>query len=83
MGADEDDRWQGNLVGRDNLAPSVRGLLLDRGMDPQSAINWLNANGYGTAGAWYPGPNVIGFSFDYMALNPITGVWDLITKAGA
>ena len=55
--------------------------LLDRGMDPQSAINWMQANGYSTVAAWYASVQVIGFDFEYMAL--INGRWDLVVKVGA
>jgi hypothetical protein len=55
--------------------------LLDRGMDPQSAINWMHANGYPTVAAWYPAAAVIGFQYEYMAL--INGVWSLVLKVGA
>jgi len=67
------------------LSPQIDQLrvfdLLDRGFDPQSAINWMNSNGYGTTAAWYPGPAVIGFSFQYMAY--INGAWNLVLKVGA
>jgi hypothetical protein len=61
--------------------------LLDRGMDPQSAINWMNGNGYPTVAAYYPAPGgngsapVIGFSYEYMGL--INGAWNVIIKVGA
>jgi hypothetical protein len=54
--------------------------LLDRGMDPQGAINWMNGNGYFTSAAWYPGPQVIGFPQEYMGL--VNGVWQMIRKVG-
>jgi hypothetical protein len=55
--------------------------LLDRGFDPQSAIDWMHANGYPNQGAWYANVAVIGFPYEYMAL--INGAWDLVLKAGA
>jgi hypothetical protein len=55
--------------------------LLDRGMDPQSAITWMNTHGYPTNAAYYPSVQVIGFSFEYMAL--INGRWDNVRKVGA
>jgi hypothetical protein len=61
--------------------------LMDRGMDPQSAINWMNANGYPTGAAYYPAPGgngsapVIGFSYEYLGL--INGAWNVIIKVGA
>jgi hypothetical protein len=55
--------------------------LLDRGMDPQSAINWMNSNGYASNAAWYPVPQVVGFTHEYMGL--INGSWNMIQKVGA
>jgi hypothetical protein len=55
--------------------------LLDRGMDPQAAIDWMNSHGYPTAAAFYASVQVIGFSYEYMAL--INGRWDNVLKAGA
>ena len=66
-------------------APTLEQLqvfdLLDRGMDPQSALNWMNANGYPTSAAFYPSISVIGFQFAYMALD--NGAWDLVQRSGA
>jgi hypothetical protein len=55
--------------------------LLDRGLDPQAAIDWMNSHGYRTAAAYYPAVQVIGFQFEYMAL--IAGSWDIVLKVGA
>jgi hypothetical protein len=55
--------------------------LLDRGMDPQSAIDWMNGHGYPTSAAYYPAVNVIGFQFEYLAF--INGQWDIVLKVGA
>jgi hypothetical protein len=55
--------------------------LLDRGMDPQSALNWLNSHGYPNTGAFYASVNVIGFPQEYMAF--INGQWDMVIKVGA
>jgi hypothetical protein len=55
--------------------------MLDRGMDPQSAITWMNTHGYPTVAAFYPSVQVIGFPFEYMAL--INGRWDNVLKTGA
>jgi hypothetical protein len=55
--------------------------LLDRGMDPQSAINWMNANGYPTQAAFYSAVNVIGFNYEYLAF--VNGRWDIVLKLGA
>ena len=55
--------------------------LMDRGFDPQAAIDWMNSNGYPTSAAYYSRVEVIGFPFMYMAL--IDGRWDLIYRVGA
>jgi hypothetical protein len=55
--------------------------LLDRGLDPQGAIDWMNGNGYPTKAAYYPAVNVIGFQYEYLAL--INGQWDVVLKVGA
>jgi hypothetical protein len=55
--------------------------LLDRGFDPQAALDWMNSHGYPTGGAYYPSVQVIGFQFEYMAL--IAGRWDIVLKVGA
>jgi hypothetical protein len=55
--------------------------LLDRGMDPQSAINWMNSNGYPTAAAYYPAVQVIGFQSEYLAY--VGGKWSIVLKLGA
>jgi hypothetical protein len=59
--------------------------LFDRGFDPQSAINWLNGNGYPTGAQWYPPPDkaVLGLQFVYLAArNKVVahGTWDLVLK---
>jgi hypothetical protein len=59
--------------------------LFDRGFDPQSAINWLNGNGYPTAAQWYPPPDkaVLGLQFVYLAARNkvvVHGIWDLVLK---
>jgi hypothetical protein len=54
--------------------------LIDRGFDPQGAIDWMHGNGYPTGGAYFPSIGVIGFPFEYMALD--NGRWDLIVRVG-
>src|SRR5262249_50099610 len=53
-----------------HVKPTIEELrvldLIDRGMDPQSALNWMNSNGYGTVAVYYPSVQVIGFPFEYM-----------------
>lgn len=67
------------------LSPEIEQLrifdLLDRGLDPQGAIDWMHSNGYPTVAAFYASVAVIGFRYEYMAL--INGRWDLVLKAGA
>ena len=55
--------------------------LLDRGFDPQGAIDWMNGNGYRTIAAYYPAVQVIGFAYEYLAF--VNGRWDIVLKAGA
>jgi hypothetical protein len=55
--------------------------LLDRGMDPQAAIDWMHSNGYATQAAYYPSVAVIGFQYQYLAL--ISGAWNVVLKVGA
>jgi hypothetical protein len=55
--------------------------LLDRGFAPQAAIDWMNSHGYPTAAAFYPSVLVIGFQYEYLALNG--GRWDIVLKVGA
>jgi hypothetical protein len=55
--------------------------LLDRGYTEQEAIDWMNSHGYPTIAAWYPGPRVIGFEFEYMAY--VGAKWSLVLRIGA
>jgi hypothetical protein len=52
--------------------------LIDRGFDPQGAIDWMHANGYSTNAAWFAPVQVIGVQFMYLAL--INGQWDLVLR---
>jgi hypothetical protein len=65
-----------------HVTPTVDELrvfdLLDRGLDPQGAIDWMNSHGYRTNAAVYASVNVIGFDFEYMAF--VRGRWDLVFK---
>ena len=54
--------------------------LIDRGMDPGDAVNWMNSNGYPNSGLWVPNVIVVGFPFEYMAF--IDGQWDLVLRSG-
>jgi hypothetical protein len=74
------------------VAPTIEALrffdLFDRGYDPQSAINWMNANGYPTAAQWYPPPlkAVLGLGLFYIsARDKIVGpgtIWDIQIALG-
>lgn len=55
--------------------------LLDRGMSPDGAIAWMNANGYFTAALYYPSVLSIGFQSHYMTF--LFGAWELVIRAGA
>ncbi len=59
--------------------------LFDRGLDPQSAIDWMNSHGYPTQAFWYPPPEkaVLGFSLVYLAARDkivVNGTWNLVVK---
>jgi hypothetical protein len=73
-------------------APTIEALrffdLFDRGYDPQTAINWMNSNGYPTAAQWYPPPEkaVLGLGFFYLAArDKVVGfgtIWDIVIGLG-
>ena len=78
----------GNLVSFDGtrfLSPTLDELqvfdCMDRGMQPQQAIDWMHGHGYGTPAAWFPDISVIGFAHQYLAL--ISGRWDMVLRSGA
>jgi len=68
-----------------HVKPTIEQLrvfdLIDRGLDPQAALNWMNSNGYGTVAVYYPSVAVIGFPFEYMAF--VGGQWELVIRVGA
>jgi hypothetical protein len=70
--------------GQPYASPPIEALrlvdLIDRGMDPDSAIDWLEDNGYPSTGQWYPGIDVIGIPHVYIAL--IGGSWELVHRVG-
>lgn len=77
----------GNRISYDGqpyFSPQIEALrlfdLIDRGMDPDSAIDWLADHGYPSTGQWYPEVAVIGIPHTYMAL--IGGAWELVHRAG-
>ncbi|HEX7137295.1 MAG TPA: hypothetical protein VF219_05595 [Vicinamibacterales bacterium] len=55
--------------------------LMDRGMNPDAAIAWMNSNGYGTVAVYYASVQVIGFPFEYLAL--VNGAWEIVIRVGA
>jgi hypothetical protein len=55
--------------------------LLDRRMDPDSAIAWMKNNGYATTAVYYAASQTIGFPYEYMAY--IGGSWELVIRVGA
>jgi hypothetical protein len=73
-------------------APTIDALrffdLFDRGYAPQSAIDWMNSNGYPTAAQWYPAPAkaVLGLGYFYLAArNKVVGpgtIWDIVINLG-
>jgi hypothetical protein len=73
--------WNGDRFTK----PSIEELrvfdLIDRGMDPGAAIEWMKSNGYPSVAGWYPSVQAIGFPYTYLAL--IGGSWDLVVRVGA
>lgn len=67
------------------LSPTLDELqvfdCMDRGMQPQQAIDWMHSHGYSTSAAWFPDIAVIGFAHQYLAL--ISGRWDMVLRAGS
>jgi len=56
--------------------------VMDRGMEPNAAIDWMHSHGYPVAGAYYPvAYGVIGFDYLYIAFNPNTKAWDMILRS--
>ena len=55
--------------------------LVDRGFDPQGALDWMNGNGYPTTAVWYSSVQAFGFAYQYMAL--VSGHWELVLRIGA
>ena len=66
------------------LNPPIEALrlfdLMDRGLDPDSAISWLSGHGYPSTGQYYAGIEVIGIPHVYLAL--VDGAWELVLRAG-
>ncbi len=74
-----------DFLGQQVASPTTEQLrvfdLLDRGLDPDSAIAWMNANGYFTAALYYASVSSIGFQSHYMTY--LSGAWALVVRAGA
>ncbi len=71
----------GNLVPSPTLEQLRIFDLLDRGMNPDQAIGWMNTNGYFTAALYYPSVLSIGFQSHYMTF--LFGAWELVIRVGA
>lgn len=54
--------------------------LIDRGMDPQTALDWQNQNGYPTVGFYDSSKLVIGYTSVYIAF--VDGTWNLVLRSG-
>jgi hypothetical protein len=59
--------------------------LFDRGFDPDSAVAWMNANGYPSNALWYPPPEkaVLGLKYVYIAARGkvfVNATWDLVLR---
>jgi hypothetical protein len=54
--------------------------LLDRGLNPAQAVDWLHSNGYNDAVVWYPVPGVLAFHYTYLAF--VNGLWELVIRVG-
>jgi hypothetical protein len=84
LGANWDVATVVSFNGVTHVKPSLEQLqvfdLIDRGMDPGSALAWMNSNGYGTTAVYYASVQVIGFPYEYMAL--IDGQWSLVLRVG-
>ena len=80
--------WQVRTVtsfnGVTHVVPTLEELqifdLLDRGLVPNAAITWMGSHGYDTSAAYYPGPAVIGFPYQYLAF--VNGQWEMVIRAG-
>jgi hypothetical protein len=55
--------------------------LLDRGLDPQATLDWMNSNGYPTSSVYYSSVQAFGFAYQYLAL--VNGRWSLVLRIGA
>ena len=77
-----------NLVSFDGIpftSPPIEAVrlfdLMDRGMEPDPAIRWMQQNGYPSTAQWYPSVAVIGIPHVYLAY--VHGTWELVVRVGA
>jgi hypothetical protein len=76
-----------DFMGNPFVSPTLENLrvfdLLDRGMNPNNILGWMNSNGYGTNAVYYGNvaQGVFGFSQNYMTL--IGTSWSLVRRVGA
>jgi hypothetical protein len=76
-----------DFMGNPFVSPTLENLrvfdLLDRGMNPNSVLGWMNSNGYNTSAVYYDNvaQGVFGFSPNYMTL--IGTYWSLVRRVGA
>jgi len=76
-----------DFLGNPYLNPTLDNLrvfdLLDRGMNANAVIGWMNSNGYFTNAVYYPevSQGVYGFPQNYMTL--IGTSWELVRRVGA
>lgn len=85
MGPGWDPRVDTSFDGVSHQVPTIEQLrvfdLLDLGLDPFAALDWMRSNGYGTSAVYYPSVQAIGFPFEYIAL--VLGRWELVHRVGA
>jgi len=76
-----------DFQGHPFVSPTLENLrvfdLLDRGMNPNSILGWMNSNGYNTDAVYYGNvaQGVFGFPPNYMTL--IGTSWELVKRVGA
>jgi len=71
-------------TGESFVSPQIAELrcfdLLDRGLNPAQAVDWLHSNGYNDDVVWYPEPAVLAFRYTYIAF--VNGLWELVIRVG-
>ena len=83
MGPGWDVQTLTHVSGYRFVSPTLEELrlfdLMDRGLSPQGAIDWMKGNGYPTVGAYYSSVQVIGVLYQYLAL--VYGAWELVLRS--